>query len=113
MNFLIATTATQLLRTNSEERKLSPVLARRMPAFREELELLSQHKQIHEGLDKFEIYLKEVKTAERDLSLGEMKKILDSFGAVLWSHLDDEVEQLSPGNMRKYWSVDEMQTLFL
>lgn len=41
----------------------------------------------------------------------EMKEILDSFGEVLWQHLDDEVEQLGAENMRKYWSLDEMRRI--
>jgi hypothetical protein len=34
---------------------------------------------------------------------------MDTFGEVLWKHLDDEVEELKAENMRKYWSVKEVQ----
>ncbi|KAF2829212.1 hypothetical protein CC86DRAFT_379953 [Ophiobolus disseminans] len=37
-----------------EEQHIFPILAKKMPAFKKELELLSQHKQIHVGLDKLE-----------------------------------------------------------
>jgi hemerythrin-like domain-containing protein len=94
-----------------EEQHIFPVLAKKMPAFRKELELLTQHKQIHNGLDKFEKYLEECANGERELRMGEMKEILDGFGKVLWQHLDDEVEQLGAENMRKYWTVEEIRRM--
>ncbi|KAF2423556.1 hypothetical protein EJ08DRAFT_701058 [Tothia fuscella] len=92
-----------------EERHIFPVLARKMPKFRKELELLTQHKQIHEGLEKFEVYLGECRTGERELRLGELKVLMDGFGGVLWEHLDEEVEELGAENMRRYWSLEEMR----
>lgn len=82
-----------------------------MPAFRKELELLTQHKQIHNGLEKFEDYLTKCRSGEKDLRMGEIKEILDAFGDVLWAHLDDEVKQLQAENMRKYWTVAEMERM--
>ncbi|KAL6719231.1 hypothetical protein ACLMJK_003468 [Lecanora helva] len=94
-----------------EEQHIFPVLAQRMPAFRKELELLTQHKEIHKGMDKLEAYLEECKAGKRDLQMGELKHIMDGFGTVLWAHLSDEVAQLSPENMRKYWSIEEVKRL--
>ncbi|KAF2631189.1 hypothetical protein BU25DRAFT_428909 [Macroventuria anomochaeta] len=91
-----------------EERHIFPVLAKKMPAFKKELELLTQHKQIHAGLDKLTKYLDECNSGERELRLSELKEILDGFGKVLWQHLDDEVKELGAENMRKYWSKEEM-----
>ena len=34
--------------------------------------------------------------------------VLDSFGGVLWQHLDEEVEQLGAENMRRFWTLEEM-----
>ena len=82
-----------------------------MPAFRQELELLTQHKQIHEGLEKFEDYLGKCRSGEKDLRMDEMKELMDGFGEVLWAHLDDEVKQLGAENMRKYWTVTEMKSM--
>lgn len=79
-----------------------------MPAFKKELDLLTQHKQIHAGLDKLTKYLNECSSGERELRLSELKEVLDGFGDVLWQHLDDEVEQLAAENMRRYWSKEEM-----
>ncbi|KAI8942731.1 hypothetical protein NX059_000777 [Plenodomus lindquistii] len=95
-----------------EEQHYFPRLARKMPAFRKELELLTQHKQIHVGLDKLEAYLEECSDGERELRMNELKEILDGFGEVLWAHLDDEVEQLGAENMRKFWTLEEMKSMF-
>ena len=92
-------------------RHIFPVLARKMPAFKKELELLTQHKQIHAGLDKLTNYMDECSSGERELRLPELKEILDGFGKVLWQHLDDEVKELGAENMRKYWSKEEMARL--
>lgn len=82
-----------------------------MPAFRKELELLSQHKQLHAGLERLEAYLDEVKASKRDLRLDELKVIMDSFGSVLFAHLDDEVRQLGPEHLRKYYTLEEVRNL--
>lgn len=82
-----------------------------MPAFQKELELLTQHKQIHNGLDNFEAYIDDCKAGKRDMRMEELKEIMDSFGTVLWAHLQDEVSQLSVDNMRKYWSLEEVKRL--
>lgn len=76
-----------------------------MPAFRKELELLSQHEQIHAGLDHFEDYLRDCSAGKRELRLTELKTLMDSFGNVLWEHLSDEVEQLGANYMRQYWTL--------
>ena len=82
-----------------------------MPAFKKELQLLTQHKQIHAGLDRFEEYLAQCKRGETDFRMEELKSLMDTFGDVLWTHLDDEVKELGAENMRKYWSVAEMQRM--
>lgn len=43
-----------------------------MPAFRRELELLTQHKEIHKGLDKLEAYVDDCKAGKKDLRMEEM-----------------------------------------
>ena len=82
-----------------------------MPAFRKELELLTQHKQIHQGLEKLQAYLEDCTSGERELRLEEIKRLMDAFGEVLWAHLSDEVNQLEAENMRKYWTVEEMKRM--
>lgn len=94
-----------------EEQHIFPVLAKRMPAFQKELELLTQHKRIHEGLDRLEEYFADCRSGKTEFRMSEMKKIMDTFGKVLWEHLDDEVKELGAENMRKYWTLDEMRRL--
>lgn len=94
-----------------EEEHVFPVLARKMPEFRKNVHLLKQHKEIHKGMDKLETYLEACRSGEKELRLQEMKAVLDTFGEVLWAHLDDEVRTLGAENMRKYWTVNEMRGL--
>ena len=94
-----------------EEQHIFPLLARKMPAFKKELHLLTQHKQIHKGLDKLEEYVGQCRSGEKELRLGEMKEVMETFGKVLWEHLDAEVKELRAENMRKYWSLEEMRRL--
>ena len=108
---LTAHSIDHLLTKFVEEQHIFPVLAQKMPAFRKELELLTQHKQIHNGLDKFEAYIDDCKAGKRDMRMDELKDIMDTFGTVLWAHLQDELDQLSVENMRKYWSLDEVRRL--
>jgi hemerythrin-like domain-containing protein len=94
-----------------EEYHVFPILARKMPAFKQELQLLTQHKQIHAGLEKFEAYLEGCRAGEKELRLGELKTLMDTFGTVLWQHLEDEVKELGAENMRKYWTLEEMRRM--
>lgn len=94
-----------------EERNIFPVLAKKMPAFQEELHLLTQHQAISSGLNAMKKYLNECGDGERELRMEELKEILDGFGPGLWQHLDDEVHQLGAENMQKYWSLEEMKRM--
>jgi hemerythrin-like domain-containing protein len=71
-------------------------------------ELLRQHREIHQGMDGFEDYLKRCKRGEVELELGVLKGKMDNWGEVLWRHLDEEVRTLGAENMRRYWTVEEM-----
>ena len=94
-----------------EEHYFFPELAVKMPLFRQREHLLSQHAQIHAGLEGFEKYLMDCRRGERELRMEEMKELMDKFGKVLWAHLDDEVEQLGAENMRKFWTREEMDRI--
>lgn len=94
-----------------EETYVFPMLSRRMPQFQKREHLLEQHKEIHKGLDVFQEYLEKCRGGERELRLEELKGIMDGFGKVLWTHLDDEVSTLGAENMRKYWSMREMNEM--
>jgi hemerythrin-like domain-containing protein len=94
-----------------EEQHVFPLLAKKMPEFRKGDDLLKQHRGIHAGMDKLEAYLSDCRCGETDFSLAEVKKLMDTFGAVLWAHLDDEIRTLGAENMRKYWTLEEMRRL--
>jgi hemerythrin-like domain-containing protein len=91
-----------------EEQYVFPELAERMPAFKPHDHLISQHEAIHEGLVKLEEYLDACRAGEREMRLPELKVVMDTFGEVLWTHLDDEVRMLGAENMRRYWSKQEI-----
>ncbi len=94
-----------------EEAHIFPILAKKMPAFQHEMEMRTAHKSIHAGLEKLEPWLEECRSGERELDLRELKSLMDTFGKVLWQHLDEEVDQLGAENMRKYWTIAEMQRM--
>ena len=77
-----------------EEQHIFPVLAKKMPEFRKELDLLSQHRQIHAGVEKLEKYLEQCRSGEEDMRREEVKRLMEGFGKVLWTHLDQEVQTL-------------------
>lgn len=83
-----------------------------MPEFREELSFIGQHREIPHGLEKMETYVNTCRIGETELWLGYMKTLMDDFGGVLWTHLDDEVKALGAENMRKYWTLKEMARLY-
>ncbi|KAL1953764.1 hypothetical protein VTO42DRAFT_2295 [Malbranchea cinnamomea] len=91
-----------------EERHVFPYLAKRMPAFAHDVELIKQHRVIHQGLDKLEAYLEACVKGQKELKLYELKEIMDGFGRVLWQHMDEEVKALGAENMRKYWTLEEI-----
>jgi hemerythrin-like domain-containing protein len=94
-----------------EEQHVFPELAERMPAFAPKDHLISQHEQIHVGLEKLEAYLDGCRSGERELRLPELKAVMDSFGEVLWSHLDDEVRMLGADSMRRHWTKEEILSM--
>lgn len=74
-------------------------------------ELLRQHKEIHKGMDGFEEYLQKCRRGEADFELSVLKQKMDSWGEVLWTHLDQEVKTLGAENMRRYWTLEEMRSM--
>lgn len=105
-----------------EESYIFPVLARRMPEFREGGEgegedgrpaemLLQQHQDIHRGMDAMEEYLRRCRGGEAELDMAVLRAVMDTWGAVLWRHLDQEVEALAAENVRRYFTVEEVRRI--
>lgn len=103
---------------NIEETYIFPVLARRMPEFRSDgkggkgaAELLRQHREIHDGMEGMRTYLRSCREGGQDLDMAALKAQMESWGTVLWTHLDQEVKTLGAENMRKYWTADEIRQI--
>lgn len=99
-----------------EEQHIFPILARKMPEFKQgkgngAAELLRQHKEIHKGMELLQGYLEDCQTGEKDLDMATLKTKMESWGEVLWKHLDQEVETLGAENMRKYWTIEEIRRI--
>lgn len=95
-----------------EERHVFPVLARRMPEFDARRgELVQQHKTIHAGLDGLQAYLEGVRRGDEALEAGALRARMESWGAALWEHLDNEVETLGAANMARYWTKEEVMRM--
>jgi len=73
--------------------------------------LLKQHEEIHKGMDVFEEYLKKCKSGETELELAVLKEKMDTWGEVLFQHLDDEVRELEADVMRRYWTLAEIKAI--
>jgi len=100
-----------------EESYLYPILARKMPSFRQardghvDCELVQQHRAIHEGMDVFEAYLRACRNGETEFEMVVLKAKMDAWGDVLFKHLDEEVKELGAENMRKYWTLEEVRAI--
>jgi hemerythrin-like domain-containing protein len=98
-----------------EETYVFPKLAKKMEIFKHSSKqgglMVEHHKLIHAGLEQLEDYLSKCRQGETELRYDELKIKMDSFGSVLWTHLDEEVKQLQAENMRKYWTLAEMRGL--
>ncbi|KAI4854066.1 hypothetical protein E4T44_00423 [Aureobasidium sp. EXF-8845] len=92
-----------------EESYWFPILGKRMEGFRGSGFAKEQHRAMHKGLDVLAPYLQECKRGERELRREEVREIMDSFGGILWTHLDEEVRELGAENMQKYWTKNEMR----
>lgn len=97
-----------------EEQFVFPRLAARMPEFDPRRgDMVAQHARIHAGLEAFEGYLKRCQRGEQDFDMGALKEKMESWGDVLWAHLDEEVKALGAENMRKYWSKEDMMRMHM
>ncbi|OCH92287.1 hypothetical protein OBBRIDRAFT_791398 [Obba rivulosa] len=94
-----------------EEQYIFPVLAKRMPAFGSDEAHLKSHEGIHHGLDDLTKLVQKWTVEPSTYNPQEMRECLDSWREVLFKHLDEEVEDLSGENMKKYWKLEEVDKL--
>jgi hemerythrin-like domain-containing protein len=76
---------------NIEERHFFPILAKRMPEFRENEKHKMAHKQIHDGLDRVNMLVANWKEDPSAYKPDELRAALDSFREPLYRHLAEEV----------------------
>ncbi|CCG84809.1 protein of unknown function [Taphrina deformans PYCC 5710] len=96
---------------NIEETTWFPVLAKKMPGFREGEFAKTQHQEMHKGLDVLHPYLIECQKGARDFRREEVRTIMDSFSGILWQHMDEEVVELGAQSMKRYWTLEEMKRM--
>ncbi|KAJ7170343.1 hypothetical protein C8R43DRAFT_875853, partial [Mycena crocata] len=99
-----------------EEAHLFPILAERMPEFSTETEAghVDSHKGIHDGLEALTALVSKFKrdpSAYYEFPGPEIRACLDSFREVLFTHLDAEVNDLRGENMKKYFTLEEVNAL--
>jgi len=94
-----------------EETYIFPILAAKMPAFQNDERHVQSHHGIHEGLDKLGALLTKWNLEPSTYSPDEMRACLDGWREVLFRHLDEEVEDLSAANMKKYWKLEELDMI--
>ncbi|THH02714.1 hypothetical protein EW145_g6713 [Phellinidium pouzarii] len=88
-----------------EERFIFPVLANKMPSFAEDDQHRKSHEAIHEGLNKLGALTREFRETPTSYSPERM------CGEVLMRHLDEEVADLSGDNMKKFWTLEEVDRI--
>ncbi|KAK0195620.1 hypothetical protein F5146DRAFT_922524 [Armillaria mellea] len=96
-----------------EERYIFPILAQRMPEFSDAADdgHIKSHQIIHRGLEELSNLVTKWKQDPSTYSPTDMKTCLNSFKAVLFSHLDQEVLDLGGENMKKYWKLEELANI--
>jgi len=98
-----------------EERYLFPILGKSMPQFATrndgDATHISSHQAIHKGLVQLDKLVEKWKNAPSSYSPTEMRACLDSFRDILFEHLDEEVADLRGENLKKYLTLEELESL--
>ncbi|KAF8878917.1 hypothetical protein BD779DRAFT_1553031 [Infundibulicybe gibba] len=93
------------------ERHFFPVLAKHMPNFGSGGDHIESHCKIHKGLDDLEALMEKFQSDPTSYCPSEMRNYLDSFRAVLFKYLDEEVADLGGENLKKYWTLEAADKL--
>jgi hemerythrin-like domain-containing protein len=95
-----------------EEQVLYPQLAHKLSHFDPKNgALVGQHKEIHEGMDGLDKYIKDCKAGRADFSLAGLKEKMETWGDILWTHLDEEVEALGAAHIHKAFTREELMRI--
>ncbi|KIK67349.1 hypothetical protein GYMLUDRAFT_217561 [Collybiopsis luxurians FD-317 M1] len=97
-----------------EEMHIFPILARRMKEFAQSDDNhghIASHKAIHEGLERLKTLVHQYKAEPTGYDPTKMRECLDSFREVLFAHLDQEVEDLRGRNLKKHFTLEEIENI--
>ncbi|QRW08279.1 Hemerythrin HHE cation binding domain [Ceratobasidium sp. AG-Ba] len=97
-----------------EEVYVFPVLAQKMPNFANNEKHKNSHKVIHKGelrLDKLEGLASSWEKEPTTFSPDTLRACLDEFRKPLFTHLDEEVRDLSAESLKKYYTLEEVDRL--
>ncbi|PFH51518.1 hypothetical protein AMATHDRAFT_58955 [Amanita thiersii Skay4041] len=96
----------------TEEDRIFPMLAQRMPQFSPHSEgHVQSHHKIHAGLNDLSKLVSKWRDNPEAYSPTEMKNCLESFREILFRHLDEEVEDLKGENLRQHFTLNEIEKL--
>lgn len=97
-----------------EETYVFPLLAVKMPAFRDTAvgrgDHIEAHRGIHDGLTQYDAYLSEVADSPSSYDGVRLRAIMDGFRDVLFSHLDAEVRDIGAESLQRHgFTLDELR----
>lgn len=88
-----------------EEAYIFPLLAKKMPQFkdggRDKGAHIRAHKGIHDGLERYQAYINSCKSNPDNYDGEKLRSLMDAFHDVLFNHLDSEVEDLGAESVQK------------
>ncbi|KZO98797.1 hypothetical protein CALVIDRAFT_419120 [Calocera viscosa TUFC12733] len=96
---------------NTEARHVYPILAQRMPAFAPGQRLSLAHSAVRRGLDGIDSIVSKTTASPPSYNGAELRQCIDSFRGTLYALFADELRELHPANMQRYWSLNEVIAL--
>lgn len=86
----------------AEEARIFPILAAKHPAFRPDNDHVKSHRVIHAGLERYNKYIADCVATPGAYNSHKFRAVIDSFKKPLYDHLDQEVRDLEPLNLKKH-----------
>ncbi|KAF9465054.1 hypothetical protein BDZ94DRAFT_433532 [Collybia nuda] len=96
-----------------EERHVFPILAQGIPKFASSTHggHIDSHREIHDGLENLAQKVTKWTEDPTMYSPMEMKISLEALSNVLFSHLDQEVEDIRGDNLKPYFTLDVIESI--